>query len=86
MSLFKLLGSIVAIIIVMSSLGFYLNIMDSSVRMANGDPSASDDFGNAVADEVVGTVQWGLGVYILIVIAGALGLTGVVAWLKKYAD
>jgi hypothetical protein len=59
MSLFKLLGSIVAIIIVLSSLGFYLNIMDSSVRMANGDPSASDDFDNAVADEVVGTVQWG---------------------------
>lgn len=86
MSLFKLLGSILAIIVVLSSLGFYLNIMDSSVRMANGDPNAADDFGNAVAAEVVGTVQWGLGVYILIVIAGALGLTGVVAWLKKYAD
>ena len=75
-----------AIILVLSSLVFYLNIMDSSVRMANGDPSAADDFGKAVADEVVGTVQWSLGVYILIAIAGALGLSGVVAWLKKYAD
>jgi hypothetical protein len=84
MGLSKELGVIVTAVLLLSSLGSYVAIMNGSVRMVNGDPSGATDIGNAVADEVVGTVQWSLGVYVVILIAGALGLTSVVAWLKRY--
>ena len=86
MSLGKELGAIVTLFLIVGSVVFYSTMLSGSVRMINGDPSAAGDIANATADEIVGTLQWSLGVWVLIAVAGALGLTGVVAWLKKYCD
>jgi hypothetical protein len=79
MGLSKELEAIVALILALGSIGTYVALLNGSIRMINGDTSAASDIASAATDEAVGTVQWSLGVYVVITIAGALGLTSV--WL-----
>ena len=84
MSFGKELGVIVGLFLTIGSIVFILTVLSGSMCMIQGDTSAAGDVANAVADEAVSDVQWSVGVGVLIALASALGLGGVVAWLKRY--
>jgi hypothetical protein len=87
MTLTKEIGAIIIAIVgiftFIGYLGFASTIVQDTSRLSQGDSSAASDLGNAVADQAIGEIQWGLGIAVLIVICSALGLGSIVAVLKR---
>jgi hypothetical protein len=83
----KSIASIVVMIIgLISALGyvtFYLNTMNQVNRMIQGDPNAKQEFGESVKDEVESEVKWTVTKALIITVASAFGLTGLIKILKK---
>jgi hypothetical protein len=78
------LGTLLAVYALLSSIQFYTTVADSSVRIAQGDNSATKDLADATADEVSGTVQRSLVMWVIIAIAGIIGVPGsIMAVLKR---
>lgn len=79
----KLIVAVIGIFSLIGSTVFYLNMMSYSVRISQGDYNATQDMAEDVAEEIKDTVIWSTVIYVAIAFAGALGLGGVVAFLKK---
>lgn len=79
----KLIITIVGIFSLIGSLIFYLGLMDGFVRVSQGDYNVTQDIVDSVTEETVETIKWTLGIDIVIAFASALGLTSLVAILKK---
>jgi hypothetical protein len=87
MSITKEIGAIIIAVVGIFSLIGYIEfastIIQDTSRLSQGDSNAASDLGNAVAEQVTGEIQWGLGIAVLIAICSALGLGSFVAILKK---
>ena len=79
----KLIVTLVTVFSLIGSIVFYLNMTDYMVRISQGDYNATRDMVEEVAEEITDTIIWSTIIGFLIAIAGALGLTGLVAFLKK---
>jgi hypothetical protein len=73
----------IGIVSLLSSIPFYLGLMSGAIRIYQGDYNATQDMAEDFADEVTGTLIWTAVIAILIAFATALGLTGLVAILRK---
>ena len=79
------LGTILTIIVVVGAASFAVSLVNDSVRMSQGDTSAAGDLANNTANQAVDDVQWSVGMWIIIAIAGVIGVpAGIIAVLKKY--
>jgi hypothetical protein len=80
------LGTILTVIALVGAISFASTLMTDSVRIANGDSSAASDLANSAADEVVGDVQWSVGMRVIIAIAGVIGVpASIITVLKRNA-
>jgi type III secretory pathway component EscU len=79
----KLIVTLVTVFSAIGSLFFYLNVMSGVMQIYQGDTNAVQNVTESVADEAISQIEWSLGIYALIAIASALGLTGFVVMLKK---
>jgi hypothetical protein len=86
MSFSREIGIIVAFILSLGSIVFGIGLLSGAIRIMNGDASAVGDMLNATTNEVVDSLQWSAGLSVVTAFAGALGLTSLVAWLKRYCD
>ena len=79
----KLIVTIVTVFSLAGSLIFSLCFMNGVVRVCQGNYNATQDMVDSFNEETVETIKWTFGKEILIAFASVLGLTGVVAILKK---
>ena len=79
----KLIGTVVSIFFLIGFLSAYLSLMDTVVRIQQGDSNASQEFVELIEDEVVSTVNLGVVKAVAIAFASALGLGSLVALIKK---
>jgi len=82
----ELIKLAITVIVIFSSIGsivFYLKLADYTVRISQGDYTASQDMAEYVAEEVTDTMIQSVVIYVLIALFSALGLTGIAALLKK---
>jgi hypothetical protein len=80
------LGTILTIIVVVGAISFGFSVFSDSVRIANGDTSAASNLANNTVNQVVDEVQWSVGMWIIIAIAGLIGVpASIIAVLKRNA-
>jgi hypothetical protein len=66
------------------AISFASTLLINSARIANGDSSAASDLANSAADEAVGEVQWSVGMWIIVAIAGIIGVpASIIAVLRR---
>jgi hypothetical protein len=79
-----IIGLAIIVFSTITGLMFILSLLSGYVQILQGDvANGTEAIVNATADEIVGSVQWSVVVTVLVAIASALGLTGVVAFMKK---
>jgi len=81
--LITLIVAIIGIFTLIGSITFYLSLTSNIARMMQGDSNATQEFTESVKDEAIDEIRWTVIRALIITVAGALGLTGLVAIFRK---
>jgi len=79
----KIVCVIMGVFSLIGYITFYLNIMPKLIRVSQGDSNATQEIVQDLAEEASSTLMTQAVISLLIAIASALGLTWLVALLKK---
>jgi len=79
----KVIIGIIGIFSLIGTATLLINTMSNAMRMSQGDPAAAKDIAEDFANEATDTLAWTTAIYVLIVFASALGLTGLAAFLRR---
>ena len=89
MKILGVLGAVIALVLALGTVTYYVNLSANTYRAMNGDSSAVGAIVNDTTNQIVDEVQYSVGITLVLEVLGILAAIGLpvgalIAFVKKY--